>query len=143
MLSYEINCLRNGKIRISLTAARTADFPNRFQRQCVSDTTATYRQLPDGRVEVRNRCRTSDGSIDEAMGVARPKDARIVGQSLQPARLEVSFLPAALRWLPVWGNYWVLERPEHGRYAVVGEPTREYLWVLTRAPDLLGTGPTG
>ena len=37
--------------------------PNRFQKQCVSDTSASYRRLPEG-VEVTNRCRTADGQID-------------------------------------------------------------------------------
>lgn len=110
--------------------------PNRFQRQCVSDTTADYRQLPDGTVEVSNRCRLADGRLDEAIGQARPM-GELVGDRLVPARLEVSFLPAWLRWLPVgWGSYWVLQLADDGRYAVVGEPSRQYLWVLSRTPQL-------
>ena len=115
---------------------QVAWFPNRFQRQCVSDTTATYKRLPDGNIEVSNRCKLADGRTDEAMGLARPKDSSVVGDALQPARLEVSFLPAALRWLPIWGGYWVLQRAADGRYAVIGEPKREYLWVLSRTPGL-------
>ena len=111
-------------------------FPNAFQRQCVSDTTATYRQLPDGAVEVRNRCRTGDGRLDEAIGQARPTGT-LTGTTLAPARLEVSFLPAWLRWLPVgWGRYWVIQLAEDGRYAVISEPTRQYLWILSRQPGL-------
>lgn len=114
---------------------QVALFPNRFQRQCVSDTTARYRQAAGG-VDVVNRCRTADGSFVEAVGFARPSDARLENDRLQPARLEVSFLPRWLRWLPVWGRYWVLMRADDGRYAVVSEPTREYLWVLSRQPTL-------
>ena len=117
---------------------QVAWFPNRFQRQCVSDTTATYRRLPDGNIEVSNRCKLADGRTDEAIGLARPKDSSVIGDSLQPARLEVSFLPAALRWLPIWGGYWVLQHAADGRYAVIGEPTRDYLWVLSRTPSLSG-----
>lgn len=115
---------------------QVAWFPNRFQRQCVSDTAATYRQLPDGRIEVTNRCRRADGQIDDVVGVARPAGATLQAGRLQPAQLEVSFLPAALRWLPIWGRYWVLALADDGRYAVVSEPQREYLWVLARAPRL-------
>jgi apolipoprotein D and lipocalin family protein len=62
---------------------------------------------------------------------------RIEGPLLQPAQLEVSFLPAILRWLPFgWGNYWVVDLAPDGRYALVSEPTREYLWVLARQPQL-------
>ncbi|MCU0970190.1 MAG: lipocalin family protein [Rubrivivax sp.] len=118
---------------------QVAWFPNRFQKQCVSDTTATYRRVENG-VEVTNRCRTADGRIDAVTGLARPLDSRIEtrtdGERLVPARLEVSFLPTWLRWLPVWGSYWVVLRADDGRYAVVSEPTREYLWVLARQPKL-------
>jgi apolipoprotein D and lipocalin family protein len=49
----------------------------------------------------------------------------------------VSFLPAFLRWLPIgWGNYWVIGLAPDYRYAVVGEPSREYLWILSRTPAL-------
>jgi apolipoprotein D and lipocalin family protein len=114
---------------------QVALFPNRFQRQCASDTTARYRQVAGG-IDVVNRCRNADGSIVEATGFARPSESRLVDDRLQPARLEVSFLPRWLRWLPVWGRYWVLLRADDGRYAVVSEPTREYLWVLSRQPTL-------
>jgi apolipoprotein D and lipocalin family protein len=115
---------------------QVALYPNSFQRQCVSDTTAEYSQLPDGTVEVGNRCRLADGRLDEAIGRARPT-GQLVGDRLVPARLEVSFLPAWLRWLPIgWGKYWVIQLADDGRYAVVGEPSRQYLWVLSRTQRL-------
>lgn len=115
---------------------QVALFPNWFQRQCVSDTTATYSSRPDGSVNVLNRCRLADGRWDEAQGLARPVGILAQG-TLSPARLEVSFLPAFLRWMPVgWGSYWVIQRPEDGRYAVISEPSRKYLWVLSRQPRL-------
>lgn len=115
---------------------QVAWFPNRFQRQCVSDTSATYRQRPDGAVEVLNRCRTAEDRFDEALGLARPT-GRLQGSRLEPAQLEVSFLPAWLRWLPVgWGRYWVIQLADDGRYAVISEPKREYLWILSRQPRL-------
>jgi apolipoprotein D and lipocalin family protein len=106
-----------------------AKYPNRFQAQCVSDTTATYALRDDGNVAVVNRCRTRDG-YDRVDGVARRVDGRT-------DRLQVSFLPAVLRWLPIgWGDYWVIELAPDYRYAVVGEPSRQYLWVLSRTPAL-------
>jgi apolipoprotein D and lipocalin family protein len=118
---------------------QVAYYPNFFQRQCVADTSATYRQLEIGTVEVTNRCRTVSGAHDQVVGVARPVTgaSTINGGVLQPARLEVSFLPAWLRWTGVgWGAYWVVDRPDHGRYAIVSEGRREYLWVLSRTPEL-------
>ena len=121
---------------------QVAWFPNRFQSQCVADTSATYRQLEGGRVEVINRCRRADGSIDAITGVARPDGSVLRGTQLEPAQLEVSFLPAMLRWLPIWGSYWVVQLADDGRYAVVSEAQREYLWVLSRTPRLLPADET-
>ena len=118
---------------------QVAWIPNRFQKQCVSDTAATYRDRGDGTVEVLNRCKLADGKSDSVLGIARPPAgvARIEGGQLKPARLEVSFLPAWLRWTGIgWGAYWVVERPADGRYVIVSEASREYLWVLARQPAL-------
>ena len=120
---------------------QVAWFPNRFQKQCVSNTSATYRRVPEG-VEVLNRCRLADGRIDDVIGLARPAGSVLAGDKLEPARLEVSFLPRWLRWLPVWGDYWVIQRADDGRYAVISEASRKYLWVLSRTPQLLAADET-
>lgn len=113
---------------------QVAWYPNWFQRKCVSDTQASYRLLPEGQVEVLNRCRIEGGGTDGVLGVARPV-GKIDGDKLLPAQLEVSFLPTWLRWLPIgWGSYWVVHLAEDGRYAIVSEASREYLWVLARSP---------
>ncbi len=118
---------------------QVALYPNRFQAQCVSDTTATYRDLGAAGIEVTNRCRLADGRIDDVQGLARPPAgvSAVRDGVLSPARLQVSFLPAWLRWTGIgWGNYWVLHRADDGRFVIVGEGTREYLWVLSRTPRL-------
>lgn len=120
---------------------QVAWFPNRFQKQCVSNTSATYRRLPEG-VEVLNRCRLADGRIDDVLGLARPAGSVLAGDRLEPAKLEVSFLPAWLRWLPIWGDYWVIQRADDGRYAVISEASRKYLWVLSRTPQLSAADET-
>lgn len=117
---------------------QVALFPNRFQAQCLDSTTATYTLLDDGRVRVVNRCRTAKG-WDETAGVARPRDGveRREGGIVAPASLEVSFLPAALRWLGVgWGSYDVLQLGPQQQWAIVSEPSMKFLWVLARAPQL-------
>ena len=118
---------------------QVAWIPNRFQKQCVSDTTATYRDRGDGTVEVLNRCKLTNGGIDDVLGVARPVAgvSRVESGKLMPARLEVSFLPSWLRWAGIgWGAYWLVDLPADGRYAIVSEASREYLWVLARQPAL-------
>jgi apolipoprotein D and lipocalin family protein len=107
-----------------------ARFPNRFQRQCVGDVRATYGRRPDGRVDVVNRCRTVEGET-EARGVARIVDERSF------AKLKVRFAPAWLSWLPmVWGDYWIIGLAPDYSWAVVGDPSRNYLWILARTPRL-------
>ena len=117
---------------------QVAWYPNRFQKQCVADTSATYRRIPEG-VEVTNRCRNAEGKIESVVGLARPAGSEVRGDALQPAQLEVSFLPSWLRWLQIWGSYWVVQLASDGRYAVISEPKREYLWVLSRTPSLAPT----
>lgn len=108
-----------------------AKFPNRFQRQCVADTQALYRQREDGQLDVVNRCRQADGEMTEAVGRARQ-----VG-SVDSPKLEVRFAPAWLSWLPmVWGNYWVIDLDPAYQLVAVSEPSREYLWVLSRTPTV-------
>jgi apolipoprotein D and lipocalin family protein len=115
---------------------QVAHYPNRFQRQCVADTTAEYRQAAGDRLEVRNRCRTATGH-DQVIGEARPRGSTIRDGRLMPASLEVSFLPPWIRWLPVgWGSYDVVRLADDGSVAIVSEPTRRYLWVLSRSPHI-------
>ncbi|SDV48614.1 apolipoprotein D and lipocalin family protein [Chitinasiproducens palmae] len=113
-----------------------ARFPNRFQKKCVSDVTATYRQRDDGRIDVTNRCRTADGSFDEVSGIARQDRSR-AAQPFSNAKLEVLFAPRWLGWLPVaWGRYWVVMLDADYEWAVVSEPRQRYLWILARHPNL-------
>jgi apolipoprotein D and lipocalin family protein len=108
-----------------------ARLPNRFQRTCAGDVRAIYVRRADGRVDVINRCRTTDGSVIEARGVARVVDART------SAKLKVRFAPALLSFLPfVWGDYWILGLAADYSWAVVGSPDRQYLWILARRPDM-------
>jgi apolipoprotein D and lipocalin family protein len=108
-----------------------AKFPNRFQRKCAGFTKATYTALPDGRVQVENRCRLLDGGTDVAIGVARQ-----VGGADSP-RLKVRFAPAALSFIPqVWGDYWVIDLDRDYGLAAVSEPGRDYLWILSRTPTV-------
>jgi apolipoprotein D and lipocalin family protein len=102
-----------------------ARLPNRFQRDCVANTTATYTVRPDGKITVLNECRTADGRVKSAKGTARVADAK------EPnTKLKVSFF-----W-PFSGNYWIIDLDPDYRWAVVGEPGRDYLWILSREPRL-------
>lgn len=108
-----------------------AFIPNFFQRKCARDTSAEYSAGTGDEVIVKNRCINADGGVEAVTGVARRVDAA------DPTRLKVRFAPAWLAWLPVvWGDYWVIGLADDYRYAVVGEPSREYLWILGRSTRL-------
>ncbi|MBS7808720.1 lipocalin family protein [Variovorax sp. PCZ-1] len=120
---------------------QVALYPNRFQKMCASNTRATYAVEEGGTVSVTNQCRSADGKEVQAVGQARPAGAaRVSNGQITPPQLQVRFAPAWLSWLPfVWGNYWVIQLEPNYRYAVVGEPSREFLWVLARETQLSAT----
>jgi len=107
-----------------------AHLPMFFQRKCVDEITATYTANADGTIGVHNACRIKDGSMDASDGVAR----KVEGHA---AALKVRFAPAWLAWLPVvWADYWVVDLDANYQWAVVGGPSRKYMWVLSRSPGM-------
>lgn len=102
-----------------------ASYPQRFQRGCTA-TTANYTLGADGEIVVVNQCRKGslDGELDRARGRARVVDPET------NARLEVSF------FRPFWGDYWIIDLDEAYEWAVVGHPSRNYLWVLSRTRQM-------
>jgi apolipoprotein D and lipocalin family protein len=110
-----------------------AHLPMFFQRKCVDKITATYSSNPDGTIAVHNACRARNGTMDASDGVAR----KVAGQA---AALKVRFAPAWLSWLPmVWADYWVVDLDTNYQWAVVGGPSRKYMWVLSRSPSMSRT----
>lgn len=108
-----------------------ARLPNRFEKDCAGDVTATYALLPKSKIKVVNQCRKADGEVKTAKGEARLADKK----SGPNSKLEVRFAPGALSFLPfVWADYWVVDLAPDYSYAVIGEPKREYLWILAREP---------
>jgi len=102
-----------------------ASFPQWFQKNCVA-TSATYTLRDDGNVDVLNQCRdkTLDGKLREAKGKAKVADRN------SNAKLRVSFF-----W-PFSGDYWIIGLGANYEYAVVGNPKRNYLWILSRTPHM-------
>lgn len=102
-----------------------ASFPQWFQEGCTG-TTASYSLRDDGEIDVLNGCflESLEGEEDTASG-----RARVVDPTTQ-AKLEVSF------FRPFWGDYWIIDLAPDYSYAVVGHPSRDYLWILSRTPTL-------
>lgn len=104
--------------------------PMRFEDATARDVTATYEAVDGGKVRVVNSCIDADGNVDVAEGQAEAVDDT-------NARLEVTFLPRGLRWIPfAKGDYWILRLDDGYTTALVGEPGRKYLWLLHRSPQM-------
>nr|WP_027136217.1 lipocalin family protein [Geminicoccus roseus] len=101
-----------------------ARYENRFETGC-EGVTADYTVRPDGGIDVINTCRkgSPSGPVETAEGYAEP----VPGSD--GAKLDVTFF-----W-PFYGDYWVLDRGEDYEWAIVGEPSGEYLWILSRDPE--------
>lgn len=108
-----------------------AKYPNWFQKKCASSTQATYTLQANGQVQVLNRCKTDKGEWSEALGAARQ-----IGSPTSP-QLKVRFAPEWLSFIPlVWGDYWIIDLDPDYQWVVVSEPQREYLWILSRTPQM-------
>jgi apolipoprotein D and lipocalin family protein len=106
-----------------------ARLPNSFQKKCAHSTTASYALLLDGKISVLNRCVKANGQAAVAKGIARIPDEKF------PGRLQVSFV-SLLGMRLFWGDYWIIGLADDYRYAVVGSPSKKYLWVLSRETSL-------
>jgi apolipoprotein D and lipocalin family protein len=109
-----------------------ARLPNPFQKKCAHSVVVHYAVRDDGRLDVVNECTEKDGSLSRAAGVARLADPQA-----PPSRLKVRFAPAFLSFLSaVWGDYWVIDLAPDYTWAVIGEPKAQYLWILSRSPQM-------
>lgn len=102
-----------------------ASFPQSFQEGCTA-TTAYYSLKANGKIAVKNQCRldSPDGPLKTANGTARVVDKE------SNAKLKVTFF-----W-PFAGDYWILDLDPDYQWAVVGDPSRESLWILARTSTM-------
>jgi apolipoprotein D and lipocalin family protein len=98
-----------------------AKLPRRTEEGC-EGTTATYRLSPDGKLDLQSECKV-DGVTRRMIAQAIVSDPQVPGK----LSLDIGGF---------YGDYWVLEVGKDYEYAVVGHPTRSYLWILSRTPTL-------
>lgn len=108
-----------------------ARFDQTFQKGCTA-VTAEYSYRKDGDIKVVNQCRlgspTGELKSAEARGWVKDKSTN--------AKLKVQFFLRGIKLPFLAGDYWVLELDKDYQYALVGDPTREYLWILSRTKNM-------
>ena len=100
-----------------------ARFEHFFEKGC-KNVTATYKLLENEKVQVINRCTKIDtNKKKEATGIAYASDDT-------NSKLKVSF------FRPFYGDYWIIDVDKDYKTALVGSPSREYLWILNRSKTI-------
>ncbi|MEI6520414.1 MAG: lipocalin family protein [bacterium] len=102
-----------------------ARYPNKFEKDCVG-VTAEYSLRKDGSIKVVNSAtlKSLDGKETVATGKAYIADKKT------GAKLRVSFFG------PFFADYWIIGLGEQYDYAVVSEPSKKYLWILSRTAKM-------
>lgn len=101
-----------------------ASYPQFFSKSC-NCTQAEYYIRSNGSVKVINTCRlgSTSGFLNKIIGTA------LAMPGSNNSKLNVSFFgkPSAMN-----SNYWIIELDEDYSYAVVSDPTRSTLFILSR-----------
>ncbi len=101
-----------------------ARLPRATQTDC-HGTTAFYTQGSDGTFSLVNQC-----NMGSAAGPLRTVAmTATVPDPSSPAKLALDIGGYS-------GDYWILEVGDDYEYAVIGHPSRAYLWILSRTPTL-------
>lgn len=102
-----------------------ARLPNSFEKglKCV---TAEYSLREDGKIRVLNSGVKDDGSAE----LSSSEGYAVVPDKAFPGQLKVTFF-----W-PFGGDYYVIALDESYQWSLVGAPNRDYLWVLSRSPQM-------
>lgn len=100
-----------------------ARFEHFFEKDC-KNVTANYSLRDDGQIDVLNKCvKIDDEKLKEANGIAYATDDSF-------SKLKVSF------FRPFYGDYQIIMLGEQYDYAVIGTPSREYFWILSRTKTI-------
>jgi apolipoprotein D and lipocalin family protein len=102
-----------------------ARYPNSYQKGTVG-VVAHYQLRDNGRITLKNSAfkKTLDGKVKKGSGSGK------VVRNSDGAKWDVTFI-----W-PFTADYWIIELDPEYAWAVVGQPSRKNLWILSRSPKL-------
>jgi apolipoprotein D and lipocalin family protein len=93
--------------------------PNKPEKECSGNVTATYTLRDDG-LELVNQCLDKGGKTKTIETHAKNLDT-----SANTKFNSSNF-----------GGYWIIDLDKNYKYAVVGQPDHKYLWILSRSPKM-------
>lgn len=93
--------------------------PNWFEDEDCNTLSADYSLRDDGNIKVINTC-YKPNKTDKAEGIAK------VADKVTNSKLRVSF------FRPFYGDYWIVDLAPDYSWALVGESSGKYFWILTR-----------
>lgn len=98
--------------------------PNWFEDNDCNTVTAEYSIKENGDIRVLNSCYKLADQVNKADGVA------YVADKTTNAKLKVSF------FRPFYGDYWIVDLAPDYSWALIGEGSGKYFWILTRDQKL-------
>jgi apolipoprotein D and lipocalin family protein len=104
-----------------------AHLPRPTQTDCAG-TRAAYAVTSSTTLTLVHQCNVGSLSGPVRQSVANA----VVKDPSDPAKLSVDFGG-------FYGDYWIIDLGQQYEYAVVGHPSRDYLWILSRTPKLDAT----
>lgn len=100
-----------------------ARYEHSFEKDC-KNVVAIYTLKDNNSIQVVNKCTDiKTNKIKEVKGSAYSIDKT-------NTKLKVTFF-----W-PFYGDYWIIDLDNKYTYAVIGEPSRKYFWILSRSKQL-------
>ena len=98
-----------------------ARYPNKFQKNCVGNTTVTYTQKVDYQMDVSSQCVKKNGAMENTKFEAKITD------KTTNAKFDVQNAP---------GDFWIVDLDSDYKYAAIGDPKRENFWILSRESEM-------
>lgn len=103
--------------------------PSSTEKRCNRDITSTYTLNEYGHLLAERQCLDQDQKQLKWVGEAYPVNEP------RYSKFKLSFMPEAIRWLPLAQNdYWILKLDEQYQMALIGEPNKKAMWLLSREP---------
>lgn len=99
--------------------------PNSFE-EGLEEITAHYQLDEEGKIVVTNEGRVTD----DKSRIKQAKGRAWIPNPKEPSKWKISF------YWPISRDFWVLRVDPDYSYALVGDPSGKYLWILSREPSL-------